>query len=167
MSSWLPRMNSLVHWSNTAKATRLGSRAGRWRTRINSFPLSRKKSFYGCLSSSLALFYQRRGAVGIKNHFVIWKFGTPVCPHSFFKNTNLRKCRSNFCVLPFFGDLRFWRFAKPGEIQINYYGAAIRRLWITPWKEFWIIGDEWASYMYTAISLRVIDVGSSTSLHWR
>ena len=42
LSLWLPRMNSLAHWSNTAKTTRVGSRAARWRTLRNSFPLSRK-----------------------------------------------------------------------------------------------------------------------------
>ena len=38
-----------------------------------------------------------------------------------FKNTNLRKRRSNFCVLPFFDIVRFWRFSKSPQIQLCSY----------------------------------------------
>jgi len=201
-------MNSLVHWNDIVKTTRLGSRAGRWRTLRNfcrrSLDRQKKKTppaegdevptmkknellcgiwqpllFYvqknltsnngkGCRNSPSYWFWQqRRGEEGIKLNFVIWKFGTPVYPHTFFKNTNLRKCRSNFWVLPFFGNLRFWRFPKSPQIQLSCYRAAIRRLWTTSQKEFRIISPYRTSYLHTAVSLRVIISGSSTSLHWR
>ena len=35
LGSWLPRMISLVHWNDTVKTMRLGSRAAQWRTLRN------------------------------------------------------------------------------------------------------------------------------------
>ena len=129
-------MIALVHWSDTAKTTSLGSRAARWRTLRNfcrrslnrqkkktppaeadEVPTMKKNELLCGIWQSLRFYVQknltsnkgkgyrnslsfwfsqqRRGAVGIKNHFVIWKFGTPVYPHTFFKNTNLRKWRTS------------------------------------------------------------------------